>query len=251
MSITPINLGTAPAGTDGDSHRDAWTKGNANFADLDLVTAEAKTSAFSLTNADNRKGFRCSGSFAVTVDPGNDDGWTATIANVGTGTVTFTAGSGVTLVPSDITLDNTTGATLTAATLLHLGDEEYLVLGPARDPVVIVVPLSDEGTDLTTGTGKYVFRMPFAMTLTGVRASVNTAPTGSGITVDINENSSSILSTKLTIDVSEKTSVTAATEAVIGDAALADDAELSFDVDAVGSTTPGRGLKVTLLGYRA
>ena len=42
---------------------------------------------------------------------------------------------------------------------------------------VLVVAVSDETSDLTTGTGKVAFRMPYAMTLTEVRASVTTAPT--------------------------------------------------------------------------
>ena len=113
------------------------------------------------------------------------------------------------------------------------------------------VAVSDETTDLTTGTAKITFRMPFAMTLTGVRASVNTAPVGSVLTVDINEGGTSVLSTKLTIDANEKTSETATTPAVISDSALADDAEITIDIDTIGSTTAGAGLKVVLIGTRA
>lgn len=118
--------------------------------------------------------------------------------------------------------------------------------------VEIGVAVSDETTALTTGTGKVTFRMPFAMTLTAVRASVTTAPTGSTIIVDINEDGSTIMTTnKLSIDASEKTSTTAATAAGITDTALADDAEITIDIDQVGSTIAGAGLKVWLIGYRA
>jgi hypothetical protein len=113
-----------------------------------------------------------------------------------------------------------------------------------------VIACSDETTNLSTGTAKVTFRMPYAFTLTGVRASVNTAPVGSTIIVDINEAGTTILSTKLTIDAGEETSTTAATPAVISDASLADDAEITIDIDQVGSTTPGRGLKVALIGFR-
>lgn len=116
---------------------------------------------------------------------------------------------------------------------------------------VIQIVCSPAGDDLTTGTGKVTFRMPFAMTLTDVRASVATAPTGAALTVDINEGGSTILSTKLTIDASEKTSTTAATAAVISDSALADDAEITIDIDQVGSTIAGTDLIVTLYGDRA
>jgi hypothetical protein len=121
----------------------------------------------------------------------------------------------------------------------------------ANNTESIQIACSDETTALTTGTAKVTFRMPYAFTLTDVRASVTTAPTGATLTVDINESGSTILSTKLTIDASEKTSTTAATPAVISDAALADDAEITIDIDQIGSTIAGAGLKVTLIGVRA
>ena len=115
-----------------------------------------------------------------------------------------------------------------------------------------IIACSDESTALETGTAKVSFRMPYAFTLTAVRASVNVAPTGAILTVDINEAGATILTTKLTIDISEKTSTTAATAAVIGGAgpALADDAEITIDVDQIGSTAAGAGLKVTLIGHK-
>jgi hypothetical protein len=129
-------------------------------------------------------------------------------------------------------------------TYLALGD------GVAIDGTTIyaqdwfVIAVSDETTDLTTGTNKVYFRMPYAGTLLAVRATVNTAPTGSTLIVDINEAGTSLLSTKLSIDASEKTSTTAAVPAVISDSALADDAEITIDIDQIGSTVAGKGLKV-------
>jgi len=117
-------------------------------------------------------------------------------------------------------------------------------------PFVYSAAVSDETTSLTAGTAKLTFRMPCAMTVTSVRASVGTAPTGSTLIVDINENGTSILSTKLSIDATEKTSTTAAVPAVISDSALADDSEITIDIDQIGSTIPGAGLKVTLIGTR-
>lgn len=113
---------------------------------------------------------------------------------------------------------------------------------------VLVIACSDESTGLTTGTAKVTFRMPFAITLTAVRASLSVAQSsGSIFTVDINEAGASILSTKLTIDNTEKTSTTAATAAVISDTALGDDAEITIDIDQVGDGT-AKGLKVYLIG---
>ncbi len=123
-------------------------------------------------------------------------------------------------------------------------------LNASAIPIEIGLACSDETTALTTGSAKVTFRMPCAMTLTAVRATLTTAPVGSTLIVDINESGTSILSTKLSIDASEKTSTTAATAAVISDSALADDAEITIDIDQVGSTTAGAGLKVWLIGTR-
>jgi hypothetical protein len=116
-------------------------------------------------------------------------------------------------------------------------------------PVDLYLPVGDETTTITTGTSKLTFRMPFAMTVTGVRASVNTVSSSGLPTVDINEGGVSLLSTKLTIDANEKTSQTAATPAVISDPDLADDAEITVDIDVAG--TGAKGLKVWILGVRA
>ena len=115
----------------------------------------------------------------------------------------------------------------------------------------LIISASDEATALTAGTSKTVFRMPYAYTLTAVRASLTTAGTGSNlVTIDINEAGSTILSTKITLDASEKTSVTAATQAVISDTSLADDAEITIDIDQIDSGGVSAGLKVYLIGYK-
>ena len=116
---------------------------------------------------------------------------------------------------------------------------------------IYIIACSDETTALTTGTAKVTFRMPAAGTLTGVKATVTTAPAGSDLIVDINEAGTSVLSTKLSIDDGEKTSETAATPPVISDSALADDAEITIDIDQVGSGTAGAGLKITLYVTRS
>jgi hypothetical protein len=123
---------------------------------------------------------------------------------------------------------------------------------PASIPVIIQLAVSDESTALSAGTSKVTFRMPHAMTVTAVRASLNVAGTTSGITtIDINEGGTSILSTKLTIDLTEKTSTTAAIPAVISDASLADDAEITIDIDAISDGATEKGLKITLIGTRS
>lgn len=115
----------------------------------------------------------------------------------------------------------------------------------------LIVAVGDENVAVVAGTARATFRMPYAFTVTGVRAALVTAQaSGSIFTVDINDGGTSILSTKLTIDNTEKTSTTAATAAVISDAALADDAEITVDVDQIGDGT-AKGLKVAIIGTRA
>lgn len=160
--------------------------------------------------------------------------------------LTFNSNTGVLTTTNQIVGTQAAGDNSTKAASTAYADNAV-----AKQSEVLVVACSDETTALTTGTAKVTFRMPFAMTLTSVRASVTTAPTGASLlTVDINESGSTILSTKLTIDASEKTSTTAATPAVISDSSLADDAEMTVDIDQIGSTIAGAGLKIYLIGTR-
>lgn len=116
----------------------------------------------------------------------------------------------------------------------------------------LVVAASNEDFELESSTSDALvsFRMPYAMTLTGVKADVVGAPTGSAMTVDVHESGTTIFSTKITIDATETTSETAATASVISDSALGDNNLIEIFADAVGSTYGGNGLKVTLIGRR-
>ena len=149
-----------------------------------------------------------------------------------------------------------TTPTLTGLRLIQWPDKAgtiALTSDIANRSIEIQLAASDETTALTVGDGKVVFRAPCAFLLTGVRASVTTAPTGSTLQVQIRNAGNDVLSTKLSIDASEKTSTTAATPAVINTAYddFADDAEIHIDLDQIGSTIAGAGLKITLLGTRA
>lgn len=110
----------------------------------------------------------------------------------------------------------------------------------------VPIACSDETTALTTGTAKASFVFPYNVAVVGVGASVNTA--GTAIQIDINDGGTSILSTKLTIDSGEKTSLTAATPAVISDAVIEAGAEVTVDIDSITGTW--KGLKVWLIVRR-
>ena len=117
---------------------------------------------------------------------------------------------------------------------------------------VIQFAASDETTALSVANGVVKFRMPFAMEATDLRASLNEAGTTSGITtIDINKNGTSIISTKITVDLTEKTSVTAATPFAFAQPInnLLDDDEISVDVDAISGGGTEAGLKIAIIGY--
>lgn len=115
----------------------------------------------------------------------------------------------------------------------------------------LVVALSDESTVIAVGTNKLTMRAPYGMTLSRIpRASLSTASSSGPVTVDVNVAGATLLgAAKLSIDATEKTSTTAATPTTLATTAIADDAEITFDIDAGG--TGAKGLKVTLYYMRA
>jgi hypothetical protein len=129
------------------------------------------------------------------------------------------------------------------------GISGYQIQGPTE---FMSFALSDETSNLTVGTSKVTCRTPYKFTVTAVKASVSTAPTGADLQVDINEDGISILDNPLTIDAGDKTSVgsVAPTPYGLSIVILSADSELTFDIDQVGSTIAGAGLKVQIEGYR-
>jgi len=122
--------------------------------------------------------------------------------------------------------------------------------------VAIQFACGDETTAIGATGQVLSFRMPFGMVLNagilGVKGSLVTAGTGGALlTVDINESGVTILSTKLTFDATETTSVSAATPVVISDVNLAADSIITVDVDTLDTGGVAAGLKITLLGSLA
>jgi hypothetical protein len=173
---------------------------------------------------------------------------TTLVGPIGPAGATGATGATGPAVPLSTSAPQPLGATASVGSTGQAADAGHV---HQRDADVIVIPVGDESTALTTGANKVRFRMPFAATLLAIRGGVNTAPTGSTLIVDVNEAGTSVLSTKLSIDASETSSTTAASAATITDSSLADDAEISIDIDQIGSTVAGAGLKVSLFVRRA
>lgn len=182
------------------------------------------------------------------------DGSLATFPTIPSGTVTSVSATVPSPASPALSVNVSNPTTTPAIAITANGTTAQYIRGDgslAALPFELVVAASDETTALTAGNAKITFRMPRAVTLTAVRASLTTAQASGNIfTVDINESGTSILSTKLTIDNTEKTSTTAATPPVISDTALADDAEITIDIDQIGNGT-ATGLKVALIGVYA
>jgi hypothetical protein len=109
----------------------------------------------------------------------------------------------------------------------------------------MMVAVSDESTAISSGTNKLRFRAPQAMRLRDIRASLNVASSSGVVTIDVNVNGATILSTKLTIDQGETTSVTAAVAAVLSSVEIEEDDLIAVDLDTAGSGASG--LKLTFI----
>lgn len=110
------------------------------------------------------------------------------------------------------------------------------------------VNLADKTSALATGESAQDFEVPYDMTLAEVQGHLSTAQTsGSIATFDVKVNTVSILSTKITIDNNERSSLTAATQPVISAPSLSRGDRVTFHVDQAGSG--GKGPSVKLLHY--
>jgi hypothetical protein len=153
---------------------------------------------------------------------------------------------------SHVPVIDTTASGVTTLTFYTYDDGTDRLLGFNTTQVnSLMMALSDETTALSTTSTTVpiiTFRMPYAMLLTDIRASLTSASNSGNVIIgNIKESGIDIISTSLTIDVNEKTSVTAATPVVINDAALADDAEITVFLTGAGSNATG--LKIVFVGH--
>lgn len=124
---------------------------------------------------------------------------------------------------------------------LNLAQRTRYVLYRIVAPTTAVSVANVVGGDLVIPFGGFFY----TQTISYIGATVDTAGTTGTMSIDVNVNGSSIMSTKITLDSAEKTSRTAATLPVVNITkrtfALGD--IFTFDVDTV-QTTPANGLTI-------
>ena len=151
------------------------------------------------------------------------------VADSNTDSLTLIAGSNVTITTNatnnSITINSTAGTQPTMSWIIDIS--------------------RDETTDLTTGDGKYLFRIPQACTIVNFKFWVTRQPTGSTISIDVDYNSSgTMLNNNVIIEDSAFFNSSAAD---IANPNMAEDDMLRFDLDQVGATQKGNGLKCAIL----
>lgn len=190
------------------------------------------------------------------------------VMQVGAGQVTLAieGGGGQLNVPASFEAKTRAQRTIISATNIAPDGDAWVAAGDmlrvASVPDLQCFELIDRtvllATDIATGNGKDSIVLPYGLLLDtvangGIYATLSTAQaSGTPLTVDVNRNGTSILSTKLTFDNNERSTTTAATPPVLvaGGEVLAKGDEITFDVDQIG-TAGARGIRVYLVGQRA
>lgn len=164
-------------------------------------------------------------------------------------------------MPTIDTLTSRLAASAANTDILYLGvpgdadpDRKMTVLEAkkllTRQAFILDVSRS-ETASVSAATSVFTMVMPFDFTVTSVIASVVTAPTGADLVIDVREGATSLFdgSDVVQIDDGDTSSLDSGSPAVLADGAIAAGAVVSVDVDQVGSSVAGAGLKVTLVGY--
>lgn len=156
------------------------------------------------------------------------------------GAVSFGPGGSIDLPPGSVMIDDLNQEVID---LINNG-------GASGVTSVMTIACSDETSDLTTTDNPRVtFKSPFTFTLSELPVFTLTTASSSGVvTLNVKKNGVSILSTLVTIDATEDTSKTAAVAAVVSDAVINEDDEITAEITTAG--TGATGLKMTLEGVR-
>ncbi len=115
-------------------------------------------------------------------------------------------------------------------------------------PYAVTLTLAGDDTNCTVGDGKVSFQLPYDLDNISVTGMCSSAPTGSGMTGRLRSNGTIFTSPVVTIEVNETKSSDAVTQPGTTVSTLAAGSIISADQITIGSTLPGKGFKITLLG---
>lgn len=220
-----------------------------------VATGPGSVSATIQANAVSSAKFRQSVAVSVVGRSANSTGDVADIAAGSNGQFLARASNALSFVTpasTDIS-DFTEAAQDVVGAMASSSDFQYTDATPLLSAKKTVeIKVFDDSTTLTTGDGKYYWIVPSqfnARVIIGVFATVTTVSSSGTPTVQIHNltDAVDVLSTALTIDVSEYTSDTAATPAVINTSNddLATGDRIRIDVDVAG--TGAKGLSVGII----
>ncbi|MGA0610575.1 hypothetical protein [Caldimonas sp. KR1-144] len=235
---------------EGDVDGDEWVLVSKPSQTVKIVAATISALGADNSFNDSANGFIAAGfvagdQFRVQGFTGNtaNNLFTARIASLSAGKLVVEAPEGNAIV------DDAAGETVTITRWdsLRVPSSELGGVGGADGSIVLPVACSDEATALTAGNAKVTFHYPMTGNVTEVWAGLTTpqAANGAGgiFTVDVNNAGASILSTKITIDNTEETSLTAASAPVISNPSVTKGAKGTIDIDQIGDGS-AKGLKV-------
>ena len=233
-----------------------------NTGDQTTITGNAGT-ATTLQNARNINGVSFNGSSDITITasantltgntlpPLSGENLTSLNgSNIASGTVSAARiASSIARLdsPSFLNVPSAPTATLGTATT-QLATTEFVKNALDFQSKSFIIPCSsDLSTAITTGTSKAYFDAPFNFYITEVIASAFVAPTGASIVLDLNNNLTSILSTKATIEAGEFSTLTASSLPIVSTPAVVKGDRLTIDFDQRGSGTAGAGINLEII----
>jgi len=114
----------------------------------------------------------------------------------------------------------------------------------------LVIPLSDETSDLTTGDGVYTFYLPYDLTIDKMYLSLNTQCAGADVIVDVQKNGTTMFSSSNSYKVAQGTNISTTQPDFTNNTYFPIGSKMSFNIDQIGSSTAGAGLKVMIHGHR-
>lgn len=208
------------------------------------ISAQASDNSFNhAAGAFITTGFAVGNSVRVQGFTGN------TSNNIFSGVITALTASKMTIAGADgdVIVDDAAGETVTISKWETRRSTISQIAAAASGGKMLPLACSDESTALGVGT-KVTFHMPYAMTINEVFAGLTTPQAGgSALTVDVKRNGTSLFSTKITVDNTEETSLSAAVPPVLVTTSVSKGDKITVSIDQIGDGT-AKGLKVYIIG---